>query len=286
MEKIKELSGYSGCLVSLYRDKENYFVKKEARDRNYNKRLELQIKKQKEYFFMSNKPFRVPKVLKEGFNSQGLYFVDMEYIVGESYIEYINNLEIEDIKKCASKLLEILKFFSKNTKNNIEKSTWMVLFNKINSILREEIDNIKLINYFYNFLADNRNEIEQMSITECHGDMTLENILVDSFGNIYLIDFLDSFCDSVYFDIAKIYQDLNYKWYKIKKNEDISFFDNKICILKKEFDIKIREEYFNDEKIIKFISLLSLLRILPYTQRSDKRYSIIENIIEKNIIEI
>ena len=283
MEKIKELSGYSGCLVSLYRDKENYFVRKEAKDRSYNKRLEQQIKKQKEYFSIINKPFEVPQILKEGFNSQGLYFVDMEYIEGENYIEYINNLEIEEIKKCALKLIEILKFFNKNKQNETNPNIWEVLFNKINSILREDIDNIKLINYFYNFLADNKNEIGQIKITECHGDMTLENILVNRSGDIYLIDFLDSFCDSVYFDIAKIYQDLNYKWYKIKKNEDISIFDNKISILKKEFDIKIKEEYFGSEKIIKFISLLNLLRILPYTQRDDKRYTIIESIIEKNL---
>ena len=173
MEKIKELSGYSGCLVSLYRDKENYFVRKEAKDRSYNKRLEQQIKKQKEYFSIINKPFEVPQILKEGFNSQGLYFVDMEYIEGENYIEYINNLEIEEIKKCALKLIEILKFFNKNKQNEINPNVWEVLFNKINSILREDIDNIKLINYFYNFLADNKNEIGQIKITVCHGDMTL-----------------------------------------------------------------------------------------------------------------
>lgn len=281
MEKIKELSGYSGCLVSLYREGNNYFVKKEAKDKEYNKRLKLQIEKQKRYFSIDNKPFKVPKIINEGINSEGKYFVDMDYIAGENFIEYINTLDIEQIKEYVTRLIKVLKFFEQREKD--KKDSWEKFFIKINDLLRKNINDINIINYFYNFLADNKENIKRIKSTECHGDMTLENIIINNFGEIYLIDFLDNFYDCFYFDIAKIYQDLEFKWYKIKKNEDVNIFDNKIEIFKKEFDKKIKENYLYERKLIKFISLLNLLRILPYAEKEDKIYYMIKNIIQNNL---
>lgn len=102
--------------------------------------------------------------------------------------------------------------------------------------------------------------------SQCHGDLTLENIIVSN-NDLYLIDFLDSFYDSWQIDIAKILQDIEIFWHYRKDKMDNNLFIRllvlKRILLKKLIKIK------DGEKIIEsiyHILLLNLLRILPYTK--------------------
>jgi len=53
----------------------------------------------------------------------------------------------------------------------------------------------------------------ELTPTLNHGDMTLENIIVDRGGQIYLIDMLDSYIDHWVTDLSKLDQDLYAGWY-------------------------------------------------------------------------
>ncbi len=118
----------------------------------------------------------------------------------------------------------------------------------------------------------------------CHGDLTLENIIVHN-EEMYLIDFLDSFYECWMFDAATLMQDVQCMW---------SYRDDKLI----NNNTKIRLLIFKDllfEEIAKhkdtsqdiyFALLLKLIRILPYTN-DDKTVTFLkENIVEvMDIIE-
>lgn len=277
MKKIKELSGHSGCKIFLCTDENNkYFIRKESTDIKYNTRLQEQILKQEKYSLLKNLPFSVPNIFYSGTDKNGYYFADMEFIEGSNFIDFLNTLEYEEIEKYAEKIYSIVFYFS-NLKKKENKINLKIL-KKLNSIFKTEITESKIIKYFYFFL-EKEDLLENVPKTECHGDLTLENIMVDKNGNIWLIDFLDNFYESYYFDITKIYQDIEYSWYQVK-NEKIDISKMKILYFKEKFDKYIKEnlnEYF---KLHNFLSGLNFLRILPYT-KDEIMYKKIENIIKE-----
>ena len=277
MKKIKELSGHSGCKIFLCIDEhEKYFIRKESTDIKYNIRLQEQMLKQKKYSLLNNIPFSVPYVFQTGIDENGYYFADMEFIEGSNFIDFLNTLEYDQIEKYAEKVYSIIFYFSKLKKEE-HKITFKIL-KKLNSIFKTEISEIKIIKYFYFFLEKDY-LLENIPKTECHGDLTLENVMVDKNGNLWLIDFLDSFYESYYFDITKIYQDIEFYWYQIK-NKEINISKMKILCFKEKFDEYIKENLSGYLKLHNFLSGLNFLRILPYT-KDKMMYKKIENIIKE-----
>ena len=72
------------------------------------------------------------------------------------------------------------------------------------------IDAMPVIELVGNVLA--RMEWPLLPEGQCHGDLTLENILVDGDGRVWLIDFDAPDLSSYWLDLAKLYQDLSGHW--------------------------------------------------------------------------
>ena len=111
-----------------------------------------------------------------------------------------------------------------------------------------------------------------MVLSECHGDMTLENMIIQD-GEIYLIDFLDSFYNSWLIDVAKILQDADVLWsYRTyeKLNANLKI---KLIILKQLIIEQLLT--FRDGKYlvgeVYHILLLNLMRIIPYTKDEETK---------------
>ena len=110
----------------------------------------------------------------------------------------------------------------------------------------------------------------QFNKTMCHGDLTLENIIVKD-GQLYFIDFLDSFYDCWIMDISTLLQDVQTLWaYRNDENMDINtslrvliFRDILVDEVQDKFGINIVEVYY--------ALLLKLIRIYPYT-KDEKTY--------------
>ena len=121
--------------------------------------------------------------------------------------------------------------------------------------------------------------------TPCHGDLTLENILITKEKKVYLIDFLDSFCNSWMIDIAKLFQDLEYKW--SYRNKTISVNTELRLLVAKEALIEEILKRKNGEESLKtiyYILLLNIIRIIPYTKQIETLnflYFVIEDLIKK-----
>jgi serine/threonine protein kinase len=94
---------------------------------------------------------------------------------------------------------------------------------------------------------ENRNGDVQIPIGQCHGDLTLLNILVDSYNRkMCLLDFLDCFVESLLQDIAKLLQEFKHYWLLTQKRRDaahdvriisvLNFFRNEIVEIFASFD--------------------------------------------------
>ena len=104
-----------------------------------------------------------------------------------------------------------------------------------------------------------------MTYSKCHGDMTLENIIIKN-DKIYFIDFLDSFYDSWFLDIGTLLQDVQVMWsYRFQK--DVSM--NTVLRLIVFRDLLIDEiKNVNPEYVLEiyYALLQKLIRIYPYTK--------------------
>ena len=149
------------------------------------------------------------------------------------------------------KLLGFIKsnnFLSTNISGDIKK--------KINSLKSSEHvpdtpEVVRLFQYCEDF------KWESIQHSYCHGDLTLENILIKN-DKPHLIDFLDSFGDSRVIDISKLLQDLLlvWSWRHIGKPPHI-----KLIYL---YD-QLKESFSTLElEASKRMLALNIIRIFPY----------------------
>lgn len=256
------LGGHSGCQIFLVENEDGtVYVRKISKNIEYNERLEKQCKKQKLY---RNGLVKSPKVLNQGFNEEGLFYFDMEYIQGVTLAEYIKTVEIGKVKGLVKTLVKSLVpnvdiIVSREQKEVIQD----IFINKLNS-LRQSIQ-------FDNAVIDEaiimleNHDWSKIVPSSCHGDMTLENIIIKN-DCLYLIDFLDSFYDSWFIDVATLMQDVQVMW-SYRFMDEISM--NIVLRLIVFRDLLLDEiKQINSSYIIEiYYSLLQkLIRIYPYVR--------------------
>lgn len=250
---VKDLGGYSGCRILLYEENGEYFVRKYSASISYNKRLETQCAKQESFV---GKSVKAPVVLNKGYDENGIFYFDMEYVKGITLAKYISTIDVSKISDIAEAIINNIDFSLKKSSNSeVFVSKLLDLKEKTseykNSIIDSSLD--YLLKYDW---AD-------FSQSSCHGDLTLENIIVKN-GELYFIDFLDSFYDSWILDIGKVLQDVECMW---SYRNDEKFEMNtklRILILKEIILSKLKtinKKYVKDSYAA---LLLDLLRIYPY----------------------
>ncbi|WP_415945848.1 phosphotransferase [Selenomonas montiformis] len=270
-----DLGGHSGCKIVLCEpDQGDVFVRKISSSIDYNSRLKKQKEKQKKYH--SNK-IKVPKILNEGYQDDGLYFFDMEYIQGITMAEYIKGMEVSKIKSFVDDLLEDIIDF-----DNCGESDVGAFLNKINA-LNDKLSDLQnpIINKALSILKEHNWKYFHES--SCHGDMTLENIIISN-NSIYLIDFLDSFYNSWILDLSTILQDVQTLWHyrndgKININTII-----RLIIMRDILVDKMKKLMGANYIEVYYALLLKLIRIYPYTN-DEITYEFL-NTKTKDIIEL
>ncbi len=174
--RTTDLGGHSGCKIVLCEDGERAYVRKVSSSLDYNKRLEKQAHKQQAFHSSS---VNVPRVLSSGYDREGLFYFDMEYIQGVTLSEYIKTIEIGKIRHFVDSLVESLVNIQEGTKAEPEKFSNKIedlrekLYGRKNTVIDEALDMLE------NHSWDNFSE------TQCHGDLTLENIIIKD-NQIYL----------------------------------------------------------------------------------------------------
>jgi hypothetical protein len=236
MDKIlKELKGHSGSQIYLMKDNLKPFVRKIGNvDRNHERMTVL-----------GDAGYPVPII----YNYVSGETLDMEYIRG---LDMKNYLIHNNIQNLFDFICDTLDSFAQNSVQKhygdvyLEKLKWMDNCDDFTFTKMELIDRLP----------------KWLPQSLYHGDFTLENILYTNPG-FHMIDPLTSEYDSYIFDIAKLRQDLECKWFI--RNLDVRL-DTKLKLLQD----KLVKQYgpFDD-----LLLILMLLRVYPYCKNDkDKQF--------------
>lgn len=252
-----ELRGYSGCQLYIVDYNGVSRVKKKSSDLEYNGRLRKQKEKQEK---TDLKGFHKCSVYSEG-EEDGLYYFVMEYINGNTLSEKMFFLELDKIKEFTERISQnMTEFASFNKEANI-------VFDEKIYFLKKVISNQNSYYLDKSFKMLDQFNWEYVIPSPCHGDLTLENILVQS-EKMYLIDCLDSFYDSWLIDVAKILQDVDVMWSYRKYKQLSNNLIIRLTIMRDLLIEKIKGMDSGEHLIetIYYILLLNLLRIYPYVK--------------------
>lgn len=200
----RKLKGYSGCGVTVGNiDTDEPYVLKISPGVSYNSRLFKQKEKQETYQSKRGE-IKTPRIISDGY-LESRYFFKMDYVIGGvTLYEYV---DFNPLHKSRS-VLEIL------IDDCLSKDCFLCKCS-VDVIKKKIIDqknlclNMRRSKEVFDILENF--DFSEIPNTNCHGDLTLENVLISKDG-IYYIDFLDSFYDSWMMDIAKILQDLELLW--------------------------------------------------------------------------
>jgi hypothetical protein len=234
---IKELKGFSGSKIYLMRNDNGLFIRKmDNVDRNFIKLNEL------------SQHFNVPKIYSYNNN-----ILDMEYIHGLDMKSY---LAVRDTKRLTEFLINVLSEFSEDV--------YMTDYTDV------YIDKLKYIKLPSEMLFTKEQLLEKLPKrlprSKYFGDLTLENIIYGENGQFHLLDGMTSEYDSYIFDIAKLRQDLECKWF---------LRDTKLLL-----DVKV--ENIQDKLLERFelannnyLLILMLLRVYRYTKPFSKEETLL-----------
>jgi aminoglycoside phosphotransferase len=230
MDKVvKELKGHSGSKVYLMENDDRLFIRKVGNiERNIERLSHL----------AENYP--VPKIY------QIEPHFDMEYFHG---IDMKTYLRANTINELANFIISLLKKFASNS---IDKDYTETYYQK----LKWMDDNTELPFGKEEFISKLPKVLPQSNY---HGDLTLENILKTK-DRFCLIDAVTIEYDSYIFDVAKLRQDLECKWF-LRNNRiklDVKLQNLQDMILKR-FDLANND----------YILILMLLRVYLHTEPND-----------------
>jgi tRNA A-37 threonylcarbamoyl transferase component Bud32 len=229
---IKEFVGFSGSKVLLIRSLDDFIIRKINNiKRNYDKML-----------LLKDNNFLVPKIIDKEDN-----ILDMEYIQGMDMKTY---LKLEQVDRFIQFVITTInRFMSINSvvKNYetiyTDQLHWMSSHTEIPFAAHELIERLP----------------KELHSSLCHGDFTLDNIIYKE-PDFYMIDPSTGAYDSWIFDIAKLRQDLDGKWF-LRYKENKEEFNLELQQIKE----KLQKEFpiaFND-----YLYILMLLRVYKYSKK-------------------
>jgi len=231
---IKRLKGHSGSVVELCQGKTGRYVKKTGNvDRNFERM----------------------RALKDIIPLPDLYYYDgkelhMDYIHGTDMKNYLINNTPEKLNKFLGVTLFRFSEFGDIKDYSVTYMEWLS----------------KMPNWEFSFTQKELYERlpKLLPQTLYHGDMTLENI-IHSNDRFYFIDPVTVPFDSYVFDIAKLRQDIDCKWFL---RHDNVMLDAKLQNIR-EYISKF--PHANDD----YILILMLLRVYCHCEPGSVEYSFV-----------
>lgn len=149
---------------------------------------------------------------------------------------------------------------------------------KSNPLLRDDSETSDIMEKSGSVFSELDN-ICQMPLGTCHGDLTFSNILFNG-NNYYLIDFLDSFIESPLMDLVKIRQDSRYGWSLLMYGREYDAV--RMNIISQKIDKEIDEYYSKFDwyrKCYKPMQLMNFLRVLQYA-KEERVVDYLKNVIK------
>jgi aminoglycoside phosphotransferase len=268
------LSGLSEAIVYLLtEDGSNWFVRKVAIEPESSPRLRRQVAKQSAFAELATERVRTPAILGEGVVDDRYYF-DMEFIQGTDGASFLRQAAIPDVHRFTELLCEHLELAaSLETDERIDP--FAVLAQRVDDAERrtgalgdDRLDRLHT-------MLESAREIGPVRATQCHGDLTLENMVIDRGGDIWLIDLLDSPIEHYWQDVAKLHQDLAGGWYLRRVgpiSRSVLWYVSRAVL---EGTIARHPDY---RRVHDTLLACTFVRILPYATGESDRRLILERI--------
>lgn len=293
---LEDLSGMSEANTFLVKTKNNIFIRKIASNE-----ASLKLKKQYRYI-IENKYLPFPKILNKK-EENNVFYYDMEYY--SKMINFFTAINYFSVKKSWTILTKILNdinksyinvdndnkyynnlFYEKYIKNNMDISlsnSFIKELSKYNSFFvnNVEVPNILKLNKElkkYNFSLN-------YDIKYIHGDLTIENILVNENQDYVIID-PSPMCNNIFCEYSKLFQSLHGKYeylknlitYEVEENS-IKYGNYSTKKYSELFDLTkqfIIDNYgYEGLKTIYFYEAVCHLRTLSYMVRLKKNNSVL-----------
>ncbi len=203
---------------------------------------------------------RTPSILHTETLENGKFLAKMNYIDASSGIDIINRMSRSIVLTIKDVLGLILYLNLKDSK--VESVHYSVFLEKLISIKAETSSPVLLDLLNSLILKLKTNNYLKIPVGNCHGDLTLSNMLISGNETVNLIDFLPSFIETPLWDVVKLEQDLIMGWsYRFMKdsgkiNAKI-FFEE--CI-PDQFHITCNQWKYQ----VTLLSAINLARIVPY----------------------
>lgn len=257
------LSGLSGAAVYMItRDNRHWFVRKGAATSAGNARLRLQAEKQKHWHRADRGPLRVPRILEEG-EVDGRYYFDMEAVRGLDGMTYLRTVDYCGAAGFADRLCEYLTTASQSAAIVPSKATdlFASLYDRVCEI---QAATSRLRDADAAAILLGLSRLHRIGISQptwAHGDLTLENLIVDSSGEIWAFDLLSTPFEHYWHDVAKLHQDLDGGWY-LRRKPPVArciteFLSRRLLQTANRLDARYAELHA-------LLSAVTFVRILPY----------------------
>jgi len=199
-------------------------------------------------------------------------YYDMLFYEGKSGDEILQRANVKEIQFL--KLWIEKNFFTKKIKNFYKLNVNIYLV-KLNDIVKKIKKKRSLIIFLKKYIPEfkkllNTKNIYYPKIHNCHGDLTLANIIINcKKKKLILFDFLKTHNDNIIQDFAKLYQEFKLGWSSryfdaIKNTRSLIVYQTIIS------NNQWRSLDANLKKAIVIETYMTLFRILPFINLNDK----------------
>jgi len=211
----RELSGISGAEIFLLtQDGRHWFVRKAAGHADGNARLRSQAVRQTVFAQKLDEVVRVPRILDEG-EIEGRFYFDMAFVRGVDGASYLRSASFAEVKGFAQRLSEYLSVAATEPalSAQVHPNIFEAFYAKICEVQRKGVSVSDAVLAKLMLTLDRLRVLGDVRPTLCHGDLTLENMVIDAEGTIWVLDLLDSPFEHYWQDVAKLHQDLAGAWF-------------------------------------------------------------------------
>jgi aminoglycoside phosphotransferase (APT) family kinase protein len=277
MTSSPQLQGLSGANLRIVAEPGGIVIRKTAASTAGNERLRRQEAKQREFIALGG-PLGAPAILDSGLDPEGRFYFDMEFIGGQDghrFLERCSPVELESFTSQLVDHIAVLKALPMIGGPGIHASLYDACVHKLAEVVHRDVG---LGDSLAGCILRNLSAVRHLDIVGqgfCHGDFTLENILVDMHGGIHLVDFLDSTFEHPLQDLVKLSQDLHGGWFHARgkriSSAVISFLERRLQpVLDEAFP------YYPDVRDT--LQAVNFCRILPYVHDESQKSFVLKKI--------
>ena len=263
MSNPPELLGLSGANLRIVSQAGGMVVRKTASSPAGNERLKRQEEKQRAFIALGG-PITAPTILGSGMDAGGNYFFDMEFVSGLDGHRFLERCSPRDLRSFTDRLASHLASLNRLPSIGCASAHPSLFDACLHKLVEVHHRDVGLGNELAGSILAQLSMIQTLEITDtgfCHGDFTLENILIDAHGSIYFIDFLDSTFEHPIQDLVKLSQDLHGGWFRIQGKRLSSAV---VAYMERMIEPAVADAFPYYRRVRNTLQALNFCRILPY----------------------